>query len=203
MDKLNKRIINKYIFNLIEFKYSEVEIASISYFMEIILSEIEKILIILVMFTILGKFNELVIFLISIGSLRIFIGGFHLKTFNSCLAFTTIYFSIAIYVLLRIHFSDIMIQLCYIFSLINIIIFAPIQSKNRIQFSKNERNIIKIKAIVVLVALFIISTINVKLQKYIMLGLTLQQVEIIMVKILEWRRKRIWSIKFLKNQVKC
>jgi len=203
LDKINKIIINKYIFSLIELNYSEVEIASISYFMEVILSEIEKLLMIFFMFTILGKFNEFIIFLISIGSLRIFVGGFHLKTFNSCLIFTSIYFSIAIYVLLLIPISDIMIELCYILSLINIIIFAPIQSKNRIQLSKKERGIIKIRAMTVLVALFIISTVNVKLQKYIVLGLTLQQAEIIMVKILELRRKRTWSIKFLKNQVKC
>ena len=139
MDKLNKVIISKYIYNLIELNYSEVEIASISYFIEVILSEIEKLIIILAVFTCLGKCNEFIIFLISIGSLRIFIGGFHLKTFISCLTFTMIYFFIAIYVLLQMPISNITFELCFFISLVNIITFAPIQSKNRLQLLKDER----------------------------------------------------------------
>lgn len=147
-------VINRLAYTLINYIRSNSDFTNsddldkINYAIETILNEAFKILILLILFSALGKlryFNFSIIILLSI---RIFSGGLHSKTFLGCLLWTTLFFTTTSIVAPII--PKVSIGIYYLISLFNlsvIITKSPYPNPNRPIKSKKRRQVLKILAI--------------------------------------------------------
>lgn len=139
--------LTNYIRSNSDFTNSD-DLDKINYAIETILNEAFKILILLILFSALGKlryFNFSIIILLSI---RIFSGGLHSKTFLGCLLWTTLFFTTTSIVAPII--PKVSIGIYYLISLFNlsvIITKSPYPNPNRPIKSKKRRQVLKILAI--------------------------------------------------------
>lgn len=121
------------------------DLLKIEYSLQVVLGDSLKLIVLLLIFSIL---NEVPIFLLSfllLISIRPFLGGIHCKTFNSCLAFSIIYFIlILVFIKLSMKLNTIFYILFFIISFIITLAYAP---------CRNEKRPIKNKAILKLLAL--------------------------------------------------
>lgn len=131
---------------------SEFDCIKLKYILEVILNDLSKIALLFLIFSFLNKQINFIYCLISLIPIRAYTGGIHYKTYTGCLIFSGIFFYISIF--LSNHFSTsyfiVMIQI--IFSLLIIILLAPITSKNRPSYSKKK--ILQFKIFSILIVLF-------------------------------------------------
>ncbi len=132
----------------------------IGFYIETVLSEIEKMLIILLVFSVLGYFKNVAIVLLIIMVIRPYIGGTHEDTFTGCLAKTAFICTIPICLeglLLdgyKIHIVVTLMLLCIIWTI------GPVTSKHRPKYEGEALRRIRIKATTMV---FIISICYIKL----------------------------------------
>lgn len=131
---------------------SELESIKLKYILEVILNDLSKIALLFLVFYFLNRQISFIYCLISLIPLRAYTGGIHYKTYIGCLVFSGVFFYISIF--LSSHFSPsyfiIIIQL--MFSLLIIILLAPITSKNRPTY--NKKKIMRFKFFSILIVLF-------------------------------------------------
>ena len=88
IEKMNTYISNCIIKHLETEKYGDTVKEKVKYSILVILSEIEKMTALGILFYVLGLFSEFIISYITLVSIRIFVGGNHLKTSIGCLVYT-------------------------------------------------------------------------------------------------------------------
>ena len=116
--------------------YSHDELDMIRYSAQSILGEIEKILILLIVFSLLGKGWIFILLVFVLLSIRINAGGYHSKTYFGCLLFTFFIFSFAILLLpqIPVH-QDLVYGIAWV-CVVNTAIFAPVSSEQKEAFMK-------------------------------------------------------------------
>ncbi len=129
----------------------------IGFYIETMLSEVEKILIILFVFSLFGYFKEIAIILLIITTLRPYIGGTHKDTFIGCLGKTILMCAIPICLcdllssgyIIHIHIVATVLLVCIIW------IIDPVTSRYRPKYEGEKLKKIRIKATILILVIFI------------------------------------------------
>ena len=121
--------------------YDEDDIDMIRYSLQAILWEIEKIIILLLLFTWMGRPDYFLITLLAVISIRMIAGGYHSQTSLNCLIITFIGFFLAIIALPLIPLNNFGLFALFGFSLLVTWLAAPIRSieKEAIQNTEKDR----------------------------------------------------------------
>lgn len=112
-------------------QYDEDDIDMMRYSLQAILWEIEKIIIIFLLFTLMGRQDYFLITLTTLISIRVFAGGYHSQTAIRCLFITFIGFCLAIVILPLITLNNIIILMLSGFSLFVTLLAAPIRTMEK------------------------------------------------------------------------
>ncbi len=114
------------------------------------LDEVEKFVILCVVFCLVGYAREFIVVMAIIGSIRKYLGGCHMKTTTGCivLSFTIIF--IAITIAQNIDVTMTLENIVYIVLLMLIFYEAPIPSLKGIRYKHTSKLIFKIKALITL-----------------------------------------------------
>jgi accessory gene regulator B len=115
--------INKYN------RFEEYQLYEIRYAILSILGDLSKLIFFLILFYLSGNLLFFIYAFIATTLLRIFIGGYHFKTYLSCLIFSTIYYSSLLF-LCSIMSTQSIVYLLPIFSIL-LIILTPQVSENK------------------------------------------------------------------------
>lgn len=142
-----------------EFELSKIEKIKLKYSLEVLCNDISKILILLFMFSILGKAKEFIYSTIALLAIRPFTGGLHFKSYMGCLLFTGVFFITSINLNIYFH-MDFLMPILFIFSCIIILTIAPIKSKNRPRYSYKKQLYFKFLGLSIVVIHFIAYTIT-------------------------------------------
>lgn len=137
-------------------KYSELKYAKIAFSVEMLISEGSKILIVLMIFAIWGKLYEYVFCFGVLLVTRCFTGGIHAKTYLGCLIMSIVFFGLGVIVKENIQINIFVATVMLMIYMLVMLIIAPIQSKNRIRFSRRKRYIQKTIAVISAVVIFVI-----------------------------------------------
>jgi accessory gene regulator B len=140
--------LHKYFTN--EFDLSELDSIKLRYSLELIISDLSKCIILLVLFSILGKTPDYVYSLLALLMIRSFTGGLHFKKYIGCMIFTGLFFCISILLKTHISLNFTVLSTLFIFSSFTIIYFAPLCHKSRPNYSNQKRNKFKLISIILL-----------------------------------------------------
>lgn len=166
------------------------QMEKIQYVFIVVLSEIEKIVLILSIFLILDKLKAFAIVFSVLIFVRHYVGGFHLKTFGGCLAITfcICYGTIMIADNFEIPFVS---KICtYSVALILAYRFAPIPSDTRPPATILEKSKTNSKAVLSIAFISLIGRfISIESEEYIICVLLIIQIETI-IKVLSLHGKR-------------
>jgi accessory gene regulator B len=135
-----------------EFEYENDDILKIKYSFECILFEIEKLIMLFIIFSVLGKTYEFLISAFVLFSIRPLAGGLHVNSFLSCFLFTLTFFFLSIIILPMIHLTKLSALIILLISLIGNIICAPISSKRRPKRDKKTNNKFRMVSSVIILA---------------------------------------------------
>lgn len=113
-----------------KFDYSPNDSDRITYMLTVILSEISKLVIFIIFFTVLNLGHEFIVAFILTMILKVNIGGFHFKTYFSCISFSLIYFLGLIFINQLVIPPNILIGLG-VFNIFILVLIAPVISTQR------------------------------------------------------------------------
>lgn len=152
MDKWNTRIARKYVVFANQQKdYSVEQCERMLYALNVILSEMEKMIALCLIALIFGVFNYFLLAVVVVLSLRVTMGGMHRKTFWGCFLFSLCFFSSVIvlskYVIAGWKVTNLILYGIYV---IYIYFRAPIPSATRPVFSVQRKKRLKVYAFVVI-----------------------------------------------------
>ena len=114
--------------------------------LEVILTDISKILIILFISRIMGISRDLMIVLLFSFPLRINVGGFHMKKYFSCLIFSSIYLFTIFYLNTSLQVETPILVVVGIICGITIFSIAPIVPRERVETTSMKIKQLKIRA---------------------------------------------------------
>jgi len=185
IDKVNDLLINRIMVHLEVSKRGNESVQKISYTLQVIINEVEKFFVLLLLFFLLGYIKEFLVIMITIGSLRRFIGGSHRKTSEGCLIFSfTVIFTIIIvskYSLMAMKLEE------YIYCMLSIVILklAPIVCQIKgVKYTNNKKLQFKLKAMTILLVISrIVQMISQKYANIMLASLMIQIIEAIIVSI--------------------
>lgn len=133
-----------------EFNLSELDSIKLRYSLELITSDLSKCIILLGLFSILGKTTDYVYSLLALLMIRSFTGGLHFKKYIGCIIFTGFFFCISILLKTHISLNFTILSTLFIFSSFTIFLFAPLCDKSRPNYSNQKRNRFKSISIIIL-----------------------------------------------------
>lgn len=158
VDKICDALMNRVKAKMPEVDEERAEV--IRYGFELIIGEVPKIIFMLVLAAILGKFKYLLISGIIICTYRTFAGGIHLKTHIGCILGTNFLYLGNVYLSEFINFHSIYAKivfaiLVYIFSLIMIYKYVPADTDTVPILRKKDRRNKKILSLVIVTVIII------------------------------------------------
>ena len=140
--------IHKYFKN--EFNLSELNSIKLRYSLELVIGDLSKCIILLGLFSILGRAADYLYSSLALLMLRSFTGGLHFKTYIKCMIFTGFFFCISILLKTHISLNFTILSTLFILSSSIIILFAPLCAKSRPDYSSQKRNQFKFISIILL-----------------------------------------------------
>lgn len=181
IDKINNWIIKRYINNCGDI--SDYDKVRISYSLDLVLGEGEKLMLLMLFFMLFEKTFFLMLALSVLMSLRIYIGGIHFSTRFRCFSFTLFFFICVYFFSSLIYVNKIIgLMICGV-ALVNICLCAPLASKHRILVSEKGKIKLKKRAMIVMIVwlvVYIMSSVGVS--NIIIWTVTIQQLEILYYK---------------------
>lgn len=136
--------------------FTEIQLEQIRYSILAIGGDLSKFLILLVLFSLLGHCPEYLYSFFTTTLLRVYIGGKHFNTYLGCLTFSTMYFSLTIFLttLMTSQYYQYLLLLSIISAVVLLVIAPRISKKSGRNF---KINIYKVKLIILfLVTLYIV-----------------------------------------------
>ncbi|MDF2504700.1 accessory gene regulator B family protein [Clostridium sp.] len=119
------------------------DIDKINYALQVILGELIKIIILILVFSILGRLNYFLFSMTILISIRVFVGGYHCKTTLKCLLSSILLFLITSWIVPA--FSNVNTLVYYgisILSILIVILYAPFPNVKRpIKIKKRRYNL--------------------------------------------------------------
>lgn len=122
-----------------EFNLSEIDGIKLRYSLELVIGEVSKFLILLSIFSVLGRRNDFIYSALSLLIIRLFMGGLHFDTYYGCLLFSSFFFYISIFLKNSISLSFKSVIVLFVFSLLTTVIFTPICGKSRPDYSYKKK----------------------------------------------------------------
>ena len=120
-------------------KYSELKYAKVTYSIEMLISELSKILIATIIFFMCGRFYEYVFCFVVLVLTRSFIGGLHAKTYIGCLGMSIFFFGFGMAIKEHVHLSIVVLLVMFLIYVLVIAFIAPVQSANRLKLDKRNK----------------------------------------------------------------
>ncbi|HYF75304.1 MAG TPA: accessory gene regulator B family protein [Candidatus Nitrosocosmicus sp.] len=127
---------------------SHKELREMKYGMEVVFNELNKTLILLLIFAILNKLNYFLFSFAILSTIRCFSGGLHFKTNLSCLLFSIVFFTVTSYY--SVYLPVELLQYRHLVLMLSagvIGVISPITSSNRPIKSKRKRRRLKFTAV--------------------------------------------------------
>lgn len=125
-----------------EFDLTDIEKLKLKYSLDVLLLDVSKIIILFTLFYIIGEARNFLYSVFALFLIRPLTGGFHFKTYISCLIFTSLFF-LCVIILNRIISLDYYAVYMMISSCIVILGIAPIINENRPSYSESKKSILK------------------------------------------------------------
>ena len=157
MDRQNEKLVKSMMKFLKTDQQEEIVIQKVKYALQVIVSEVEKLIILLMIFGIVGKTLEFLTAYVAVVTIRIYVGGNHVETFLGCVLYTFIMYAFIL------AGADYFIPNRYICSGVEILIMISIWNnqkslpESRILYSQNRLLEFKMKALSVLILQMIIT----------------------------------------------
>ena len=148
IDKINTWLIRRYLSVRNELSVFEKE--KVEYALSILLNEIEKVIGVLSVFIFTGKVKMFLLSFVVLMSLRIFIGGLHFNKRYQCFLFTLLFFLVTVLLSEVFIIDKAMGCLVFCFSLINIVLCAPLPSRHRVLVSEGGKKRLRNMTILIL-----------------------------------------------------
>ncbi len=123
--------------------YNETDIDRMRYSLQSLLWEIEKVIILFVLFTILGYQTDYLVALIILLTIRTNAGGYHSQNNLSCLVTTFLFFFLSVILLPLVPLNKIGMLLISGFSLMTSLLIAPLLSLEKLNIFKKKDIITK------------------------------------------------------------
>lgn len=121
------------------FNLSEIESIKLLYSLEVITNDLSKYLILIAFFSAFGRISDFIYSSISLIMIRSFTGGLHFSSYIRCIVFSTLFFCTSIALKTYVSLNTTIIVTLFISSLFIIILFAPLCSKFRAEYSLEKR----------------------------------------------------------------
>lgn len=190
MNQLNQKLAELFI-NYVK-KYRELEAIQsikINYSFCVILSEVEKIGMLFLVFALCNRGKEFLIILTILAITKHFTGGVHFNKVESCFISSLVIVTTIILCGFQIELLRIQKIFIYLSLLLMSYLFAPIQSKNHLLMSQSQKRQIKAKCIVWIIALYILTEVlQIREEDYVTWTLLLVEIDLLVAKGLEKRR---------------
>ena len=144
------------------------------YGFQIIIGGINKFILLIISGLLLNIFPQLLLITISFSSLRIWTGGLHLDSYTKCTYVSLLSFTLTALLSKYIYINQFISMLIFLFVYLLILIYAPIEHKNK-PIKENKKIRFKIIALFVLTILVIINmfTYNIIISNSIIYGILL------------------------------
>ncbi|MBU3110233.1 accessory gene regulator B family protein [Clostridium lacusfryxellense] len=146
-------MINKLAFKLTSYiekhgKFNRLEeLEQIQYAITTILSEVFKIIVLIILFSVIGNLNYLLFSMMILLSIRLFSGGLHAKSLLGCLMWTILFFTLtSIITPLLPRLSPYFYYIVFLLNLALIIVQAPYPNPKRPIKKKKRKLYLKIIA---------------------------------------------------------
>ncbi len=157
MERQNEKLVKSMMKFLKTDQQEEIVVQKVKYALQVIVSEVEKLIILLMIFGIVGKTLEFLTAYVAVVTIRIYVGGNHVKTFLGCVLYIFIMYAFIL------TGADYFIPNRYICSGVEILIMISIWNnqkslpESRILYSQNRLLEFKMKALSVLILQMIIT----------------------------------------------
>lgn len=138
-------------------QYDEDDIDMMRYSLEAILWEVEKVIIMFLLFTLMGCADYFMITLVVLISIRSVAGGYHSQTAFRCLLVTLMGFFLAIVVLPFIHLNTLGIVALTGFCLWVSMLAAPMRTKEKEAIHNKDKDMHKKIYVLVITSIWIVS----------------------------------------------
>lgn len=193
MGFLNSIFINKYIAYMNKkSEISEIDKERLRFALNVLITEVQKAVVIIIVFALMNKLLPLVISVITLMSIRMELGGIHCKKNWQCFLVTLSYFLCTIMAADYLVMSVPAIIVIDAISVVTILIFTPVNSKIRSVNDGNVRNRLKIRVLIILLVNFLVQyLISEKYRKYIVWSLVFILIEILLLVISRFRERCI------------
>jgi accessory gene regulator B len=122
-----------------EFNLSEIDSIKLRYSLEVITNDLSKYLILLALFSACGKITDFIYSSLALIMIRSFTGGLHFASYIRCIVFTGLFFCTSILLKTYVYLNSTITISLFIFSLSTVILFAPLCSKSRPEYSIKKR----------------------------------------------------------------
>ena len=151
MERQNEKLVKSMMKFLKTDQQEEIVVQKVKYALQVIVSEVEKLIILLMIFGIVGKTLEFLTAYVAVVTIRIYVGGNHVETFFGCVLYTFIMYAFIL------AGADYFTPNRYICSGVEILIMISIWNnqkslpESRILYSQNRLLEFKMKALSVLI----------------------------------------------------
>jgi accessory gene regulator B len=160
--------------------------------LEVILTDISKILILLFISRIMGISRDLMIVLLFSVPLRINVGGFHMKKYFSCLIFSSIYLCTIFYLNTSLQVETPILVVVGIICGITIFSIAPIVPRERVETTSMKIKQLKIRATILsIIYISLFTIVNNPYTRYGIWVIIIQTVLLLIAKGVKTNEKKI------------
>ena len=191
MENFNNIFINKYMEHMNKkSEISEADKERLKFALSVLLNEIQKAVVIIIIFSLMNKLLPLALSFVTLMSIRMELGGFHCKKNWQCFLVTFSYFLLTIMAADYFSMSEPAIIIINVISFISILILTPVNSRIRNIHDSRIRN--KLRVSIVLLFIFLLeSLISRRYRNYIVWSLVFILIEILLQVISRFRKRCI------------
>ncbi len=134
-------------------EFTDLELKKMKYGLICFFNEITKLIPYYILFNLFGLQWYFLVAIIFFSSLRLFIGGYHAKTYWGCFFFSLVLLCIIVFAGITIKMNFISIAILLLISYILIYIFAPVDNVNKRILSKERYMRLKYISIMIIALL--------------------------------------------------
>ncbi|MBQ4530941.1 MAG: accessory gene regulator B family protein [Lachnospiraceae bacterium] len=189
MERINGYLAKHFIEKLNNYKnYNENQMIKITYAFCVLAGEMEKLLLLIIIFSIVGKGYAFFIIMVALFCSKHYVGGIHMKTVATCFIASLIAIAVIIFMGEKFIFQSEQKMFIYILSILLMYFFAPMYSENRVITNRKK---VKIKGICAAFMMGIFGAIvGGVTEQYIVWTLLLINIEIVIGSIMYYRKER-------------
>lgn len=166
-----------------KYRSDEDRDVKIQYSILLLIDKVEKYLIILGLFSMLGHVDIAIIIGLTIELTRNYLGGIHMKTWYGCTAVTVLFCIVVLACGENIILSSKLQNSLWVAEIVVIALFAPIQSKQRPKYNQHRKNMIKARGIAGVLIIGAVSLGVKSYNNYIVWIWLLQIIEVMILKL--------------------